>query len=102
MAVVNFEIFKVLGTLSENKDGWKKQLTCTSWGRYNPKFDLRSWDSEYTGMTKGITLTLEEILALKELLNSVDLEQAMQESLEERAAAKAAAKAAEKAEEKSE
>ena len=56
MAVVNFEIYKVLGTLSENKDGWKKQLTCTSWGRYNPKFDLRSWDSEYNGMTKGITL----------------------------------------------
>ena len=92
MAVVNFEIFKVLGTLSENKDGWKKQLTCTSWGRYNPKFDLRSWDSEYTGMTKGVTLTLEEILALKELLNSVDLEQAMQESLKKRAVVSMAAK----------
>ena len=31
MAVINFEIFKVIGTLSEDKDGWKKQLTCTSW-----------------------------------------------------------------------
>ena len=28
MAVINFEIFKVIGTLSEDKDGWKKQLTC--------------------------------------------------------------------------
>ena len=46
MAVINFEIFKVIGTLSEDKDGWKKQLTCTSWGKYNPKFDLRAWDSE--------------------------------------------------------
>ena len=26
MAVINFEIFKVIGTLSEDKDGWKKQL----------------------------------------------------------------------------
>ena len=42
MAVINFEIFKVIGTLSEDKDGWKKQLTCTSWGKYNPKFDLRT------------------------------------------------------------
>ena len=23
MAVINFEIFKVIGTLSEDKDGWK-------------------------------------------------------------------------------
>ena len=53
MAVINFEIFKVIGTLSEDKDGWKKQLTCTSWGKYNPKFDLRAWDSEYTSMKKG-------------------------------------------------
>ena len=30
----------VIRTLSEDKDGWKKQLTCTSWGKYNPKFDL--------------------------------------------------------------
>ncbi|MDY3974282.1 YdbC family protein [uncultured Veillonella sp.] len=97
MAVVNFEIYKVLGTLSENKDGWKKQLTCTSWGRYNPKFDLRSWDSEYNGMTKGITLSLEEIIALRDLLNEVDLEEAMEESLKERAEAKAAEKAAEQA-----
>lgn len=94
MAVVNFEIYKVLGTLSENKDGWKKQLTCTSWGRYNPKFDLRSWDVEYQGMTKGITLTLEEIIALRDILNDVDLEAALEESRQECAANKAAAKEA--------
>ena len=88
MAVVNFEIFKVLGTLSEDKDGWKKQLTCTSWGRYNPKFDLRAWVSEYAGMKKGITMTLEEIIALRDILNSVDLEAALQESIEEKKASK--------------
>ncbi len=26
MAVINFEIFKVIGTLSEDKDGWKKTI----------------------------------------------------------------------------
>ena len=88
MAVVNFEIFKVLGTLSEDKDGWKKQLTCTSWGRYNPKFDLRAWDSEDAGMKKGVTMTLEEIIALRDILNSVDLEAALQESIEEKKASK--------------
>ena len=88
MAVLNFEIFKVLGPLSEDKDGWKKQLTCTSWGRYNPKFDLRAWDPEYNGMKKGLTMTLEEILALKEILNSVDLEAALEEALAEKKANK--------------
>ena len=31
MATINFEIEKVLGDLSTNRDGWKKQLTFTSW-----------------------------------------------------------------------
>ncbi|MCF0155882.1 MAG: hypothetical protein HUJ85_02160 [Veillonella sp.] len=88
MAVVSFEIFKVLGTLSEDKDGWKKQLTCTSWGRYNPKFDLRAWDSEYSAMKKGVTMSLEEVIALRDILNSVDLEAALAESIEEKKASK--------------
>ena len=84
MAVINFEIYNVLGTLSESKDGRKKQLTCTSWGRYNPKFDLRSWDENYESMTKGVTLTLEEAIALRDLLNATDLEAVMEESIEMR------------------
>lgn len=47
-------------------------------------------------MTKGITLSLEEIVALRDLLNEVDLETAYEESVAERQAAKAAEKAAEK------
>ena len=89
MAVINFEIYKVLGTLSEGRDGKKKQLTCTSWGRYNPKFDLRAWDDDYTGMTKGVTLSLEEATALRDLLNAVDLESIMEAAIEERASSKA-------------
>ncbi len=89
MAVINYEIYKVLGTLSEDKDGRKKQLTCTSWGRYNPKFDLRAWNEEYTAMTKGITLTLEEITTLRDMLNDIDLESVLAESIQERLEAKA-------------
>ena len=88
MAVINFEIFKVIGTLSEDKDGWKKHLTCTSWCKYNPKFDLRAWDSEYTSMKKGITLSLEELIALRDILNESDLETILAESIEEKQASK--------------
>ena len=88
MAVINFEIFKVIGTLSEDKDGWKKQLTCTSWGKSNTKFDLRAWDSEYTSMKKGITLSLEELIALRDILNESDLETILAEAIEEKQASK--------------
>lgn len=88
MAVINFEIFNVLGTLSEDRDGWKKQLTVTSWGKYNPKFDLRAWDDEYSGMKKGVTLSLEEVIALRDILNEVDLEAVLAEAIEEKKASK--------------
>ena len=40
------------------------------------------------GMKKGVTMTLEEIIALRDILNSVDLEAALQESIEEKKASK--------------
>lgn len=88
MAVINYEIFSVVGTLSESEDGKKKQLTCTSWGKYAPKFDLRTWNDEYTTMSKGITLSLEEALALRDILNEADLETVLEEAMEERANSK--------------
>ena len=57
-------------------------------GKYNPKFDLRAWDSEYTSMKKGITLSLEELIALRDLLNESDLETILAEAIEEKQASK--------------
>lgn len=71
---LNFNIEDVCGTLSENKDGWRKELTYISWNKRAPKFDLRSWGPEYQAMTKGITLTKEEAIALRDLLDSLDFD----------------------------
>ena len=54
MAQLNFNIEDICGTLSENKDGWRKELTYISWNNRAPKFDLRSWyyhDQGRTGKT---------------------------------------------------
>ena len=51
-------------------------------------FDLRAWDSEYTSMKKGITLSLEELIALRDLLNESDLETILAEAIEEKQASK--------------
>ncbi len=40
MAQLNFNIEDICGTLSENKDGWRKELTYISWNNRAPKFNL--------------------------------------------------------------
>lgn len=73
MAQIQVEIHEEIGNLSESK-GWKKQLTYTSWNNHAPKFDIRSWNEDHSSMTKGITLNKEELVKLKEILNTVDFD----------------------------
>ncbi|MGO4937430.1 YdbC family protein [Fundicoccus sp. Sow4_H7] len=73
MANIEFEIKEHIGVLSENDKGWKKELTLTSWNSRQPNFDIRSWDPEYNKMSKGLTLTTEELIALRDLLNEMEL-----------------------------
>lgn len=73
MAQIQVEIHEEIGNLSESK-GWKKQLTYTSWNNHAPKFDIRSWNENHSSMTKGITLNKEELMKLKEILNTVDFD----------------------------
>ena len=38
-----------------------------------PKFDIRDWDGEHVKMGKGITLTNEELAALKSTLEQMQV-----------------------------
>ena len=73
MAEIKFEITESIGLLSESAKGWSKELNKVSWNNYPAKFDIREWDPDHQKMGKGITLNLEEIKKLKELINSLDL-----------------------------
>jgi hypothetical protein len=68
-----FEIQKQIGTLSSGKKGWSKQFNLVSWNGLGAKYDIRDWDPTGEKMGRGISLTLEELKSLKELLNSVDI-----------------------------
>ena len=68
MPDIKFEILKTIGILSENTRGWKKELNLISWNGGKPKYDIRDWAPEHEKMGKGVTLTEEELAALKELL----------------------------------
>lgn len=74
MSEIKYEILKNVGVLSKSASGWTKELNLISWNDREPKYDLRDWSADHQKMGKGVTLSKEELLALKELLNSsVDL-----------------------------
>lgn len=73
MAEIKFEIKQHIGILSESARGWTKELNLVSWNDKEPKFDLREWSPDHNKMGKGVTLTREELQALKKTLNEVEL-----------------------------
>lgn len=72
MNEIKFEILKNIGVLSTSASGWSKELNLISWNDREPKYDLRDWSTDHTKMGKGVTLSAEELSALKGLLNSTE------------------------------
>jgi len=73
MAEIKFEIKQNIGMISESSKGWLKELNLISWNEKEPKYDLREWDPTHEKMGKGITLTVEEMKKLKEMLNEIEI-----------------------------
>ena len=73
MADIKFEIKETIGVIAESAKGWKKELNLISWNGKEAKYDLREWALEHEKMGKGVTLSNDELKALKELLNSIDI-----------------------------
>ncbi|MBI5840936.1 MAG: hypothetical protein HZB19_12620 [Chloroflexi bacterium] len=73
MSEIKYEIIKKIGVLSKSVSGWAKELNLISWNDREPKYDLRDWSADHEKMGKGVTLSKEELSALKELLNTMEL-----------------------------
>ncbi len=73
MSDIKFEIIQKIGILSTTASGWEKQLNLMSWNDREPKYDIREWSPDGEKMGKGVTLSKEELLSLKELLNRMEL-----------------------------
>ena len=71
MADIKFEIKKSIGVISESAKGWTKELNLVSWNGAAPKYDIRDWDPEHEKMGKGVTLTEEEMMKLKERIEGI-------------------------------
>ena len=73
MPTINFKILSHLATLSMNaKTSWTKELNLISWNDKEPKYDLRDWSPDYEKMGKGVTLSVEELSALRDAVDTLE------------------------------
>ena len=73
MSDIKYEIVQKIGVLSTSASGWSKELNLISWNDREPKFDIRDWSADGSKMGKGVTLTLAELLSLREVLNNMEM-----------------------------
>ena len=73
MAELKYEIAEKLGVLGETGNSWTKELNLVSWNDREPVYDIRTWNEGHDRMGKGITLSMDEVKELKELLNKLDI-----------------------------
>ncbi len=69
MANIKYEVVKHIGVLSEGNNGWKKEVNMISWNGRPAKYDIRDWDESHEKMTKGITLSEDEMSELIKLMS---------------------------------
>ena len=65
---IDFKIKKHMGELSRRNNGWTKELNIVSWMNAAPKFDIREWTQNHDKMSKGVTLTEDEMWRLYKIL----------------------------------
>ena len=72
MADFKYEILDNVGVFFNSKNGWTKEINIISWNGAEGTVDIRSWSPDHSRMGKGISLTVEEFKALKELMNEIN------------------------------
>ena len=77
----DYDIVKKCGQISQ-KGNVTKELNVIRYGNLPLRYDLRAWETTQEKgrvMRKGITLDEEEIVFLRELLDSMDLDEPLEE-----------------------
>jgi len=69
---LEYKKIKEYGIISGDPDGWKKVLTLESWNGNSPKYGIRNFSPQGEHL-KGLTLTREEVLKLREILDALDI-----------------------------
>lgn len=67
----SFEIVNHFGVISTSNHGWTKEFNLVSWNRREPKYDIREWKPDHSKMSKGVTMTAEEVRELSRLIQDL-------------------------------
>lgn len=69
----SYKIVRNITTISQ-RGNWALELNLVSWDGRPATFDLRKWNDDHTKMSKGISLTRDEVKALGKFLidNPID------------------------------
>ena len=73
MPEIKYEVVDKIGIVSEGNNGWNKELNLISWNEREPVYDIRTWSPDHEKMGKGITISIEEAKALRDMLNPLKL-----------------------------
>lgn len=61
------------GTISQSGT-WNLELNLVQWPKSKfPKYDIRSWSPDHNACSKGITMSKDELIKLRDLLNTLDI-----------------------------
>lgn len=71
-----YEVIEHIGNISE-KEIYSKEVNIISWNERTPVYDIRGFRIDKDGNKyplKGISLEKQDVIALRDLLNGLDLE----------------------------
>ena len=68
MAEFKYEITERIAVLSQNPNGWERQLNMVSWNGAEPKLDIHDWSPDHDRCTSRGTFTKDEARTLIKLL----------------------------------
>ena len=74
MPEIKYELIESIGIVSEGKNGWNKELNIIKWNEREAVYDIRTWSPDREKMGKGITISVEEAIVLRDMLNGLKLD----------------------------
>lgn len=65
---IKYDIKEKIAVINQNQSGWKKELNIVSWNGGVAKYDIRDWSEDHEHMSRGLTLTENEMKILVKAL----------------------------------
>ncbi len=63
---ISCRIIEHIGTLRTSASGWSREFNVVAWNGGRPRFDIRDWSEDHSKMSKGITMSVNELKRIYE------------------------------------